>query len=72
MYELGFAHAMNKEVIMIFENNEKENKELDFPNVWKFVNDNVMPDDGDSIFVPENKEQWMEIKNEFTKSEKIK
>ena len=71
MYELGFAHAMNKEVIMIFENNEKENKELDFPNVWKFVNDNVMPDDGDSIFVPENKEQWMEIKNEFTKSEKL-
>ena len=23
------------------------------------------------LFVPENKEQWMEIKNEFTKSEKL-
>ena len=45
--------------------------DLDFSNVWKFANDNVMPDDGDSIFVPENKEQWMEIKNEFTKSEKL-
>ena len=43
--------------------------DLDFPNVWKFVNDNVMPDDGDSIFIPENKEQWIEIKNEFTKPE---
>jgi CRISPR-associated endonuclease/helicase Cas3 len=45
--------------------------DLDFLNVWKFVNDNVMPDDGDSIFVPENKEQWMEIKNEFISSEKL-
>jgi hypothetical protein len=29
-----------------------------------------MPDDGDNLFVPENKEQWKEIKYAFTK-EKI-
>ena len=37
MYELGFAHAMNKEVIMIFENNDKENKELEFPFDIRYI-----------------------------------
>jgi len=54
--------------------NEKKSQELknymidlDFNKIWEFVNNNVMPDDGISVFIPENLVQWNEIKTEFSK-----
>ncbi len=47
-------------------------KEMDYEKVWEFVYSNVLADDHqETVFIPENEEQWNEIKNSIVSSGKI-
>lgn len=45
---------------------------MDFERIWEFVYNHVLSEDSqENVFVPENEEQWNQVKQGFTKSEKI-
>jgi CRISPR-associated endonuclease/helicase Cas3 len=46
---------------------------LDFEEIWRFVRENALPDDDqEAVFIPENHEQWSQIKNVFLSKDELK
>jgi hypothetical protein len=46
---------------------------LDYEEIWRFVRENALPDDDqEAVFIPENHEQWSQIKNVFLSKDELK